>query len=57
MSKRNHIGERDWGKRPLFGSRRRRYAHWFWLLLLILIGAVLFLFPELVTALLTQLRN
>ena len=56
MGKRGTIGERDWGKKPLFGPRRRNYAHWFWLVLLILIGVLLFLYPELVTALL-RLHN
>ncbi len=48
----NQIGDRDWSKRPLFGSRRRRMGRWLLLLLLIIIGVVLFLFPDVVKALL-----
>lgn len=55
MRKNNHIGERDWSKRPLFGTRRRRMGHWLLLLLLIVIGILLFLFPDIVTAVLTPL--
>ena len=48
----NHVGDRDWSKRPLFGSRRRHMGRWLLLLLLIVVGVVLFLFPDVVKAVL-----
>jgi hypothetical protein len=47
----NRLDDRNWSKRPLFSVRRRRYGHWVLLLVLILIGVVLFLFPNWVNAL------
>ena len=55
VRKDNHIGDRNWSKRPLFASPRRRYAHWWLLLLLVIIGVLLFLFPNLVNALIAPL--
>jgi hypothetical protein len=55
VSRKNHISERDWSKRPLFGSRRRRYAHWLLLLLLLLLGFVMFFSPTSVGAFLVSL--
>lgn len=49
-------GSDEWQRRPLFAAPpRRRYGRWLFLLL-ILLGAVLFFFPGLVTALLAPLR-
>jgi hypothetical protein len=47
----SRLDDRNWSKRPLFGAPRRRYGHWWLLLLLVLIGVLLFLFPNLVSAL------
>jgi hypothetical protein len=55
VRKESHIGDRDWNKRPLFASRRRRYAHWLLLLVMLFGGATMFLFPEAVRALLSSL--
>ena len=55
MGKKGHIDDRDWNRRPLFGGRRRRYAHWILLVVLLIIGALLFLFPSAVKALLAPL--
>jgi hypothetical protein len=57
VRKGSKIGERDWSRRPLFASRRRRYVHWLLLLVLLLAGVVLFLFPNLVSALLAPLLS
>ena len=51
------FNDRNWNKRPLFGTPRRRYGHWWLLLALLLAGLLLFLFPNLVDALyLTLIR-
>lgn len=55
MSRNNNISERDWSKRPLFASRRRRYGHWLLLLILLLLGAVMFFSPTSVGAFLVSL--
>ncbi len=55
VRKEKYFGERDWSKRPLFGSPRRRVRRWLVLLLLILISISLFLFPDVVKALLSPL--
>jgi hypothetical protein len=54
VSRENNISERDWSKRPLFGSRRRRYGHWLLLLILLLLAIVMFFSPSSVGAFLVS---
>jgi hypothetical protein len=54
VSRENNISERDWSKRPLFGSRRRRYGHWLLLLILLLLAIVMFFSPTSVGAFLVS---
>jgi hypothetical protein len=50
----NSLDDRDWSKRPLFTRPRRGYLRW-WLLLVLLLGVLLYLYPGSVAALIASL--